>query len=360
VAHVINNLLTTILGNANLGTLAVDPAGKVAPYFTAIEKASQRAADLTSQLLAYAGKGKVWVTEVDLNRVVQETLQGLSPSLPAQVTLCCERADRLPFVKGDASQMAQIVSNLMSNAFESFGKDLKGQVTIRTRAEAVDDLTIASGCWSMPIPPGRYATVEVIDSGAGMSPEVQARAFEPFFTTNFAGRGLGLAAVMGILCSHQGGMTVHSEVGRGSSFKVYLPAMQEARSPQAPADPAPWRGDGQLLVADGDPATRSTVRHMAERLGYSVMEAGGGQDAVALFRLRHADLAMVLLDLAMPRMGAPEAFQEMREIDRGVPVVLSSGFDAPDPGVLPEGLAGTIRKPYRFAEFQGLLQRTLA
>ena len=224
VAHIINNLLTSILGNANLGTLAVGPDGVVASYFNAIETGAQRAANLTAQLLAYAGKGKFWVTEVDLNRVVKEVLQRLAPTLPRQVTLHCECAD-LPCVQGDATQIAQVLMGLLSNAVEAFGEDLGGQITIRTCAETLDAPAIESGCWSKTIEPGRYSTLEVIDTGAGMTPEVLARAFEPFFSTKFTGRGLGLAAVMGILCSHRGGLSAHSEVGRGSTFKIYLPAM---------------------------------------------------------------------------------------------------------------------------------------
>jgi PAS domain S-box-containing protein len=360
VAHVINNLLTTILGNANLGTLAVGADGKVASYFSAIETATQRAANLTAQLLAYAGKGKYWVTEVDLDVVVKEVLQRIAPTLPGRVTLRCEGADRLPFVKGDATQIAQILMGLLSNAAESFGDGRGGQITIRTRAEAMDVLAVESACWCKVIEPGRYATLEVIDTGAGMTAEVLARAFEPFFSTKFTGRGLGLAAVMGILCNHGGGLSAHSEVGRGSSFKIYLPALQEARAPQAAPDLPSWRGAGKLLVADQDQEIRSTVRRMAERLGFTVVEARGGQEALEIFRLRHGDLALVLLDLTMPRMGAAEAFAEMRKIDRKVPVVLSQGYDMAEEPALPEGLAGMIKKPYRMAEFQGLLQRTLA
>jgi PAS domain S-box-containing protein len=227
VAHDFNNLLTIIIGNANLGSLAAEPEGEPAACFVAIERAAMRAADLTRQMLAYAGKGKLMVAEVDLDLLVRETTLLLAIPFPSRVSLQCDPAGHLPLVKGDATQLFQIVLNLITNAAEAFGPETPGRITVSTGEEILDQAAIDAGDWALPLTPGRYVTLEVADSGPGMTPEVMARAFDPFFTTKFTGRGLGLAAVIGTLRSHQGGLRVRSTPDRGTSFKLYLPAMAE-------------------------------------------------------------------------------------------------------------------------------------
>jgi PAS domain S-box-containing protein len=359
IAHDFNNLLTVIVGNANLGSLALADVEAAAPFFTAIETAAMRAGDLTRQLLAYAGTGGFRVANVDLNIIVHEIASRLPPSIPGQVVVHYDLADRLPYVKGDAVQVFQVLMNLVTNAAEAFASGATGRISLRTRAERLDESTVGGAGWALPVLPGRYTTLEVADSGSGMNTEVVARAFEPFFTTKFTGRGLGLAAVIGILRSHGGGIRVLSEPGQGSTFKLFLPVVQEARKNPAPESLPSWRGKGRMLLVDDEGSVRSMARHMAEHLGFEVIEAGDGQEALGIFELRHGDLAVVLLDLSMPRMGGREAFLAMRQIDAGVPVVLSSGYEVEYIEDLPEGMAGFLRKPYRLAEFQGLLQRTM-
>jgi len=359
VAHDFNNLLAAILGYANLGSMAVGPDGIAAPFLSAIEKAAMRASDLTRQLLAYAGKGKYVVTEVDLDIVLKEVLQILSVSIPSRVAFEYDLADRLPFVKGDATQILQILMNLISNACEAIPEGEKGTITVRTRSESINEATVQSGSWVLPLLPGRYSTLEVTDTGMGMSCETQARIFEPFFTTKFTGRGLGLSAVIGILGSHGGGLRVQSEQGRGSSFKIFLPAMQGSRSvPEGDAMPV-WRGKGQILVVDDDRDVRSMARKMGEHLGFSVMEAPGGEEAIEIFRSQHGDFVLIILDLTMPRMNGWDTFRALQEIDREVPIILSSGYDVEGMTMPVVGLSGFLNKPYRIAEFQGVLQRTL-
>jgi signal transduction histidine kinase/CheY-like chemotaxis protein len=359
VAHDFNNLLTTIVGNADLGTLAVEAAGNPLPYFQAIEKAAMRAGDLTRQLLAYAGKGKRIESEVDLTVLVREILLLLHVSIPEQVTLTCDLPDRLPFVWGDATQIFQVLMNLITNAGEAFAPGAKGHITLRTLARTLTVADLAAGGWVLAVPTGAYASLEVADDGLGMAPEVMARIFEPFFTTKFTGRGLGLAAAIGILRNHGGGLRVQTTPGAGTSFQVFLPAMREQRSVPTLEFLPPWRGAGLILLAEASGPGAVKARAMAENRGFTVLEAGTGREALACFRKHHGDLALVVVAATLPGMGGREAFQRMRHLDGRVPVVMSTRFDgpSPDPGV--DGLAGIVHEPYRVAEFEGLLKRVL-
>lgn len=359
-AHDVNNLIAVIVGNANLGNIAVEPNTKVAHYFENIEKASMRISNLTQQMQAYAGRVEIEMAEMDPDIVVREFIQLFSVSVPRNMTLRCELADRLPFLMGDSTQIFHVLMSLVTNAFEAIPEDVEGEVVLRTRAESVDKHTVEAGYWPLPVSPGHFATIEVTDTGVGMATEILALACDPFFSTKFTGRGLGLAAVIGILSSHGGGIRVQSELGRGSSFKIFLPAMPGARKAPIRKSTSTWRGEGRLLVVDDEQAVRSVARQMAERLGFSVVEAWSGVEAIEIFRLHHDEFTLVLLDLGMPRMTGREAFRVMRKIDGSIPMVLSSGYDVRESDMQIEGLAGFLKKPYRIAEFQGMLQRTLA
>lgn len=359
VAHDFNNLLTTIVGNANLGSLAAAAQGEVAPYFAAIEKAAMKGGDLNRQLLAYAGKGKLADTEMDLDIVVKEITELISVSIPKNVSIQYDLADRLPFVKGDATQVFQILMNLILNGSEACVDGETCVITVRTGTEIIDEARVDAEDWALPLPPGHYVTLEVADTGHGMSPDVLARIFEPFFTTKFTGRGLGLAAVMGILGSHRGGIQVHSDEGKGSSFKIFLPVMRGPRAMVEGKVLPTWKGEGRILVVDDQEATRRSARSMAERLGFSVLEAQSSQDALAIFRLHHGELGLVILNLVMPHVDGWKILKELQKINARVPVMLSSGFGA-SKGTPVDGLAGHLRKPYRAAEFQRALRRVFA
>jgi CheY-like chemotaxis protein len=275
------------------------------------------------------------------------------------VALRCDLADRLPFVMGDPTQIFQIVMNLLTNACEACPAGRKGLIILRTRAQLVDPAALASAGWVLPPAPGHFATLEVRDTGSGMTPEVLARILDPFFTTKPTGHGLGLAAVTGILRSHGGGLRVRSEPGRGSSFTLFLPAMVEARSlPGLEVLPV-WRGEGRLLIVNADPVARSVAGRLAAHLGFTVIDACDGVEAVAIFRRRHGEIALVIMALDLPRLGGEDAFRAMLAIDARVPVVLSSGFKGPQATLPVEGLAGRLRTPFRAAEFQALLRRAL-
>ena len=359
IAHDFNNLLTTILGNANLSSMQLPPESPALPYLNQIELATLRAADLTRQLLAYAGKGRVQVIEMDLNRLVLEMTQLLTVSISKKAVVRYDLSPGLPLISADPSQMQQLVMNLVTNASEAIGEEVSGLITVRTGLQAVDEATLEGLLPVLPLSKGSYVTLEVSDTGCGMAPGVRDRIFDPFFTTKFTGRGLGLSAMLGILRSHLGGLKVYSEPGHGSVFKLFLPALGLGTGQSGLRHPeVGWRGQGTLLLVDDEPGARAVARGLAESLGFQVLEAADGQEAVGLFELRHAELTAVLMDLTMPRMDGRQAFLRMHAVDPTIPVVLTSGYSEQDvlADFLDRGLAGFLAKPYQSSQFQAVLR----
>ena len=231
IAHDFNNLLVAIMGNAGLATIELPDDSPIRPYLVEIEEASQRAADLARQMLAYSGKGRVAADGVDLTAVIEELAHRLPVSLPPRVEVVLELSPSLPLTRGDASQVRQIVMNLVLNAGEAIG-DATGTITVATAVVNATSRDFAACVLAPELQPGRYIRLDVIDDGCGMDAETMKRIFEPFFTTKFVGRGLGLAAVLGIVRGHRGAMRVESAPGRGTVFRVYLPiATEDVRTP---------------------------------------------------------------------------------------------------------------------------------
>jgi len=327
-----------------------------------VEKAALRAADLSRQLLAYAGKGKVTIGWVNVNQLVREMTELLSVSLSKKALIRYDLASALPEIMADSTQLQQVVMNLVTNASEAIPDGVSGAITLRT-GELILEKTFST-VTSIPVGlnPGRYVTLEVSDTGCGMTPEVIARIFDPFFTTKFTGRGLGLSALLGIVRSHGGGLKVYSEPGKGTCMKVFLPSAEEAAPASAPAiEPATWRGNGTLLVVDDDDGARAVARSFASQLGFQVVEASDGEEAVAIFEQQSGDFALVVMDLTMPKMDGREAFLRMRNLNSSVPVILSSGFSESDAiqNFTGRGLAGFLPKPYQKAQFELVIQQAI-
>ena len=362
IAHDFNNLLMAILGNADLALFSLSPASPARPNVEDILRASQRAADLCRQMLAYSGKGRFVVGRYDLSEIVQEMAQMLEVSVSKKATLRYSFHSDLPPVEADATQLRQVIMNLITNASEALG-DRSGAISVSTGVMDCDRAYLSESYLDDNLPEGRYVYLEVADTGGGMDKETRRRIFDPFFTTKFTGGGLGLAAVLGIVRGHQGGIKVYSEPGQGTTFKVLLPAREwapEDRAPSAAQSDQPLTG-GTILLIDDDPDVRQVGSQMLKRLGFKVLTAAHGQEGLEIFRANMGEINCVLLDLTMPEMGGDEVFREIRRLRRDVCVILSSGYNEQDvtQRFVGKGLAGFIQKPYTRANLRETLNRVL-
>jgi two-component system cell cycle sensor histidine kinase/response regulator CckA len=331
IAHDFNNLLTGIMGNAGLARRAI-VAGRTeqaASLLGDVLAASERAADLTRQLLAYAGKGRFVILPVDLCKLVSDVSTLIRASISKKITLVLDLAEDCPLVEADRAQLQQLVMNLVINGAEAIG-DEPGTLTVRVRTEHFTERRERPRAEGFPITTGDYIRLDVTDTGAGMDAETRARIFEPFFTTKFLGRGLGLSAALGIVRGHRGAITVRSEPGRGTTFMVLLPAYRESRRVDRPSPFAgverQLQGAGTILVADDEEGVRALVANVLEEAGYTVELAVDGADAIERLRRLGDSVLLVLLDLTMPRLGGEETAAELRQIHPAIPIVAMSGY----------------------------------
>jgi PAS domain S-box-containing protein len=361
IAHDFNNLLAAILGHINLASER-SPAGAPAlPHLESMERTVLRASDLTRQMLAYAGQGPFVVKAVDLSAVARELTQLLAVSIPKKVALRYQLQEGLPAIEADEAQLQQAVMNLVTNAAEAIG-DRNGFIVIRTGLEVLGAERSPTTFTGAPLAPGRYVTLTVSDTGCGMSAAVQARIFDPFFTTKFTGRGLGLSAMMGILRNHHAGIRIASEPDKGSTFTLCFPASDLSLPATASASSASaWTPTGTVLLVDDDESVREVTTAMLNAAGFTVIEAGDGASAVALFSARRADIRAVLLDLTMPVMDGREAARELRRLDPGARIILCSGYDAQAVAkdFTPDGRTGFLQKPFQLAALLAALRRVI-
>jgi PAS domain S-box-containing protein len=362
VAHDFNNLLTGILGNASLALNNLSTSNSGRARLEQVVLASQRAAELTNQLLAYSGRGHFLIQPVQLSELVSESSQLLRTAVGKTVQLRLELEEGLPPVEADRSQIQQLVMNLVLNAAEAVGEG-SGTVRVRTGLQQLEESYLRETFAADGISPGPYVYLEVQDSGCGMTEEVRSKIFDPFFTTKLTGRGLGLAAVLGIVRGHRGAIQLDSAPGQGTTFKVLLPAAASRKAePRAESPLSDLTGTGTLLVVDDEEFVRRFAQDVLEGCGYQVLEAGNGREAVELFRQRAGQIAGVLLDMTMPVMGGEEALRQLKSIRPEVRVVLSSGYNEVDAvrRFAGEGLADFIQKPYTPAALATKIKKALA
>jgi PAS domain S-box-containing protein len=353
IAHDFNNLLVAVLGNAEIALMDLD---RDHPAYTSVEHiqlAGQRAAELTGQMLAYAGKGRFVVAPLSLNTLVQELKPLLRTSTSKLVDLTYDLAPNLPFIDGDATQIRQILMNLVINGAEAM-EGRAGRVTVTTGLRRVDLVEVGNFHLAVDLAPGTYVALSVADTGCGIDVATQSRIFDPFFTTKFTGRGLGLATVLGIVRAHGGAIQIDSVVGHGTQMTVLLP--QGATQGENPKDDSGTQVAEQsrpqhqtVLVIDDEADVRTVTARVLERLGYKVLLASDGVMGAELFAQHSNQVSAVLLDLTMPKLSAEETVTRLHATSTTVPIVVISGYSAQDvvnrfaPGVI----AGVLQKPFK-------------
>lgn len=364
IAHDFNNILTGILGNATLATMDLPASSPVIDNLKSIEDGSRRAAGLCRQLLAYSGKGHLVVQKLALNKLVEETAHLLKLSVSKKAELVFDFHPKLSLIEADPTQVGQVIMNLVINASDAIGEG-NGVIRLRTGQVSVDrsNLEELGLLGSQDVADGEYVFLEVSDSGCGMSPETQARIFDPFFTTKFTGRGLGLSAVLGIVRSHKGALTVVSQLGRGTTFKLLFPCVPGSAGSVAPFQTAlqTWRWHGCVLVVDDEASVRTTATSMLRKLGFDVALANDGLEGVELLRATPDRFEMVLMDLTMPKMDGKQAFGEMLAVRPGLRAVMMTGFDEQEASRHFSGMetVGFLHKPFGFEDLAKVIQRVL-
>lgn len=353
IAHDFNNLLTSILGHSSL-ILKQLPADSISMNSASeIQRISETAADLVRQLLAYSGKGHFIKQPVNLSLQVEDMATLLQTIISKKAVIRYDFFPELPNIMGDATQIRQIVMNLITNASDAIG-DRSGIITLRTGMLHVDHSYMKSLTLYQDLPEGNYAYIEVCDTGTGMDSETQAKIFDPFFTTKVSGRGLGLAAVQGIMRGHHGFIKIYSELSSGTTFKLLFPCfdnmtmIQDSTPDEEQAEEMNYKHSGTILVVDDEESIRGFLASALNHLGYDVKEAADGREALAVYAEHGQDIKLVLLDLTMPHMGGEETFGELRRMKSDLPVVLMSGYTEDEVTSLfaGKGITGFLQKPF--------------
>jgi signal transduction histidine kinase/DNA-binding response OmpR family regulator len=352
IAHDFNNLLMAIVGHASLGLAEVDGASAVRDHLSQIEATAKRAADLTNQLLAYAGKGRFVIERVNLNRLVEEMGNLLHTAISRKASIRYDLAPDLPAVEGDPTQLNQVVMNLITNASEALGGEA-GTITVTTGRMQASEKLLREACFENSLTAGSYVFLEVSDTGCGMDEVTLQKIFDPFFSTKFAGRGLGLASVLGVIRSHHGAIRVTSAKGVGTRFRILFPFVAEPAhdAPQAPRPEVRWKGAGTILLVDDEDLVRAVAELMLRRLGFEVITACDGLEAVDVFRTRKDQVDAVVLDMTMPNMDGNEALAALQKLKPDVRVLMTSGFTAEDVagGIGRNGRVSFLQKPFNSA-----------
>ncbi len=354
IAHDFNNLLTGVIGYASLLSDELPAGSPQADKLKGLMQAAERMAQLTSQMLAYSGRGHFVIEPVDLSQQVIQISSLVQASIPKNVELRLALANDLPSVEVDVSQLHQIVMNLVINAAESIGNS-QGTVELRTELETIGEEHLKANLARTFPQTGEYVAITVEDTGCGMDDLTRSRIFDPFFTTKFTGRGLGLSSVLGIVRGHRGLITVDSHPGAGTKFRVFFPVSgARARKQAQPAHDE--GGSGTVLVVDDEDVVRTMAKSALERLGFKVLTAVNGGDALRIYAERHRAIDLVLLDMTMPVMGGGEAFKRLLEIRPDAAVIAMSGFHEREAKQrFGSGIMGFVQKPFTISQLAAII-----
>jgi PAS domain S-box-containing protein len=359
IAHDFNNILAIIMGYCSLGQMKPEMA---AGFMPEIEKASERAATLCRQMLAYAGKTQIIKCSINLEEVLDDTLGILKSTLPKNVAIKHTIEGGIPKILAEDKQIKQIIMDLLINAAEAIGEEQGEILVAMTKTEFIQGHKEMDHL-GKTIVPGVYLCLEVTDNGCGMDDETKRRIFDPFFSTKFAGRGLAMSAVLGFVASYEGALQLTSQVGHGTTVKIYLPSPPGCSGAETAkmTDSAPWQGTGLILLVDDEPQIIEVSRAMLEKIGFSVIEATNGIEALEQYRKRSAEIRIVVTDIGMPQMGGYELVHELKKLDPKLPIIVSSGFGdtAVTSRISPGDIAGLISKPYKFDQLRDVLMNVV-
>ena len=360
IAHDFNNILAIIMGYCSLTKMDYETAEV---NIQEIEKAAERAAGLCRQMLAYAGKTQLSMTQVNMCMLVEEMVNMLKATLPQNAVIKPELSTNIPLISADASQLRQIVMNLVINASEAIGKE-QGEIRVSLTKSTVLAGQSERDYHGKEIPPGSYICLEVTDTGCGMDEETKLRIFEPFYTTKFTGRGLGMSAVLGIINSHNGALQLISQLGKGTTFKVYLPVKAidtTGNEDKIHALSVPWQGSGAILLVEDEDPIRNIAKILLQKFGFTVLEAVNGKEALELYQKNAADIVLVFTDMGMPVMDGYALFPALKQLNHKLPIIISSGFGDADvtSRIGRDNIAGIISKPYNPNQLREILKSSL-
>jgi PAS domain S-box-containing protein len=366
IAHDFNNILMIVMGHAELTLEKVSSMSNAHENIQEIINAAHRAADLCRQMLAYAGKAPSAFEVTDLSLLINQMTHLIQNSISNKTLLDLQIEPEISSIHADRGQIRQIVMNLIMNASEAIG-DQKGVITVKTGVKKCDQNYLAKTALDSKPVTGMYVYLEITDTGCGIEADKKDRIFDPFYSTKFTGRGLGLAAVIGIVQTHRGAIDVYSEPGKGTTIKVLFPAMENNRESSAKkklsetAKKSDFSGAETILLVDDEKSLLDLGTNMLEVLGFKVLTASDGLEAVEIYRQRQNEIDLVLMDLTMPRMDGAEAFSRIYELNPAVRVVLVSGYSEEDISLrfAGSGLAGVLQKPYTFKKLEELISKII-
>jgi len=362
IAHDFNNILAAIQGNAELLKMQMDDDQESREHLDNIETGCSHAADLCRQMLAYAGQGRYLIQQINVSELVRSMARLIEVSIPKNVQLEYHLDTDVPMVECDVAQLEQVIINLLTNAAEAIGDD-SGTITIATGSTLTDTNTLEHCYGSEELRSGEHVYIEVADDGCGISDETRQHMFEPFYTTKFTGRGLGMSAILGIMRSNHGCIQIDSKPERGSTIRVFLPpAKGKAKQPPEETMSGHLTASGTVLVVDDEPAVREVACRMLTRMGFETLTANDGDESLDVYRRHQDEIVAVLLDLTMPKMSGDKAFEALQRIQPNVKVLISSGYGE---ARLAERFkdqrsVGFVQKPYNLKQLRQAMQKIMA
>jgi signal transduction histidine kinase/ActR/RegA family two-component response regulator len=352
IAHDFNNLLTGVLGNASVLQDRFPSDSREARAAGDLIMAGQVMAKLTSQMLAYSGRSHFHIERLDLSNAVRQITNLVQASIPKSVRLTFALGEGLPDIEGDSSQLQQVVMNLVINGAEAIGSE-QGTVEVQTLSRRAEQAELTGGVTGAPALAGEYVVLEVRDTGAGMDEATRTRIFDPFFTTKFAGRGLGLSAVLGIVRAHRGTLTVESRPAYGTRFRVFFPCSAAHKEAASQALAESERASGTILVVDDEDFVVRMAQSVLEEAGYDVLCASNGSEALDVYTAKSGRIDAVLLDMTMPVMGGEETMQHLSRRWPNATVIATSGYNLQEAECrFGAGTAAFLQKPYTAAQLR--------